>query len=84
MDRLFDNMKAKDAACQAQIQALFGKIVKLERELRSALNVITTYLNKMVPQAIMMVLDQTLPSTLATALQDMISYPQDSTGQHHL
>jgi hypothetical protein len=73
MDCLFDNMEAKDAARQAQIQASFGKIVKLERELRSALNVITTHLNEMVPQAITTVLDRTLPSMLATALQDTIS-----------
>jgi hypothetical protein len=49
MDCLFDNMEAKDAARQAQIQASFGKIVILERELRSTPNVITTHLNKMVP-----------------------------------
>jgi hypothetical protein len=73
MDCLLDNMEAKDAAHQAQIQASFDKIVKLERELRSAPNVITTHLNEMVPQAITTVLDRTLPSTLTTALQDTIS-----------
>ncbi len=47
----------------------FGKIVKLEKEFRSAPNVITTHLDGMLPQAIATVLDQTLPSKLVTALQ---------------
>jgi hypothetical protein len=73
MDRLFEHMEEKDAARQAQIQASFGKIVKLEKELRSAPNAVTTHLDAVVPQAIATVLDQTLPSKLATALQEMIS-----------
>jgi hypothetical protein len=73
MDHLFEHMEEKDAARQAQIQALFGKIVKLEKELRSAPNAVTTHLDAVVPQAIVTVLDRTLPSTLATALQETIS-----------
>jgi hypothetical protein len=75
MDRLFKRMmEEKDATRQAQIQASFGKIVKLEKELRSAPNAVTTHLDAVVPpQAIATVLDWTLPSMLAMALQEMIS-----------
>jgi hypothetical protein len=72
MDRLLKRTEAKDAARQAQIHALFGRIIKLEKELHSALNAITTHLDVVVPQVIATVIEQTLPSTLATALQETI------------
>jgi hypothetical protein len=72
MDCLFERMEAKDAACQAQIQALFGRIIKLEKELHSTPNAITTHLDAVVPQVIATVVERTLPSTLAMALQETI------------
>ncbi len=72
MDHLFECMEAKNAARQAQIQVLFGRIIKLEKELHSAPNAITTHLDAVVPQVIAMVIERTLPSTLATALQEKI------------
>jgi hypothetical protein len=72
MDRLFERMEAKDAARQAQIQASFGRIIKLEKELHSTPNAITTHLDAMVPQVIATVIERTQPSTLATALQETI------------
>jgi hypothetical protein len=72
MDRLFEHIEEKDAARQAQIQALLGKIIKLEKELHSAPNAITTHLDAVVPQVIATVIEWTLPSTLAAALQETI------------
>ncbi len=72
MDCLFEHTEVKDAARQAQIQASFGRIIKLEKELHSAPNAITTHLDAVVPQVIATVIDRTLPSTLAMALQETI------------